>query len=111
MLLDLEEAYSSWTRKFEKVRLLLFVLISFFLLGRLQGDVQDPDVSYSSFSYDTSDISAVRSNQTEPDTRDLEVLQKIMSNMGSQPELKELFKENSMKMRSMSAVSNNSCNK
>lgn len=74
------------------MRLLLFVLISFFLLGRLQGDVQDPDVSYSLFSYDTSDISAVRSNQTEPDTRDLEVLvlQKIMSNM---------------------AVSNNSCNK
>lgn len=66
-------------------------------------------MSYSSFSYDTSDISAVRSNQTEP--RDPEVLQKIMSNMGSQPELKELFKENSMKMRSMSAVSNNSCNK
>ena len=33
LLLDLEEAYSSWTKKFEKVRFLLFVSTSFFLLG------------------------------------------------------------------------------
>ena len=114
LLLDLEKAYSSWTEKFEKVRFLLVSISFFFLTRKLQGDVQDPDVSHSLFSYDTSYASgttAVRSDQPDPAPIDLDVFQQIMSNMRSKPEFKELFKtveENSMKMRSMSAANINS---
>ena len=89
-----------------------FVFVSvIFLTRKLQGDFPDPDVSYSTFCYDTSDTSsttAVRSSQPDPvpvDPDALEKLNEIMSELKSRPHLKEMFRfveENSMKMRSMS---------
>ena len=83
----------------------------------LQDNIQDPDVAYSSFSYDTSDASstsaALRNSQPDPVPID-DDFEKIMSDMRSMPHLKEMFKlveENSLKMRSMSqdtVVTNNS---
>lgn len=65
-------------------------------------------MSHSTFCYDTSDTpstTAEPSSPVDPVPEDLDIHEKIMSNLRSKPHLKEMFRfveENSRKMRAMS---------
>ena len=110
LLLDLEEAYSSWIQDFEKVcSLILLLYPAFDSLGRLQGDVQDPDLHIC--IYDPSATTAARGIRSGPpiDPSCYEVMKKGMDVIRADPRLREILKsveETSARMRQLESQEN-----
>jgi hypothetical protein len=92
LLLDLEEAYSLWIQKFEKVCSL------FVRYPKLQGDVQDPASDLHINTYDPSATTAARGIHTgpplpdAPDASSILLMKQAMDRVRANPEHRELLK-------------------